>query len=110
MSGFFSSNELQEKEIVPGFFARMVHTDQLTLSKVRVTQGSILPEHSHPHQQITHLLKGTFKLVIGTEVRICEAGDIAVIPGNSPHSGEALTDCELIDIFHPVRVDYKEMG
>jgi len=35
-----------------------------------------------------------------------KAGDIAVIPSNAIHSGQAITDCQLLDVFSPVREDY----
>ena len=34
-------------------------------------------------------------------------GDVIVIPSNIPHSGRALTKCILMDVFSPVREEYK---
>lgn len=38
---------------------------------------------------------------------IYEPGTLVVIPPNIPHSGKALTPCKLMDIFSPVRSEYK---
>ncbi len=34
-------------------------------------------------------------------------GDVFIIPGDVPHSGRSITDCYLIDVWHPTREDYK---
>jgi quercetin dioxygenase-like cupin family protein len=107
MNAFNNWENIAEKEIVSGFFARMVHTDQLTFSRVRSPQGSRLPEHQHPHEQITHVLSGELEMVVNGESRICKAGDVVTIPGNTPHSAQVLADVELVDVFYPVREDYR---
>lgn len=34
-------------------------------------------------------------------------GMVAFIPGAVPHSARALTACEVLDVWHPVREDYR---
>jgi quercetin dioxygenase-like cupin family protein len=100
---------LPTKEIVPGFEARFIHTPHVTIGYINITAGSILPEHGHPHEQVTHVLEGKLELTINGVVSVIEPGMVAVIPGNVRHSGRALTDCRALDVFHPVREDYKAM-
>ena len=95
------------KELVPGFTARLLHTDQITVGHVHAKAGSVLPEHQHPHQQVTNVISGELSMTVDGETRTCKAGDAVVIPGDTPHSARALTDCYLIDVFQPVREDYK---
>jgi quercetin dioxygenase-like cupin family protein len=102
-----NTDELPAREIAPGFEARFIHTPHLTLAYVNITAGSILPEHEHPQEQITHVLEGKLELTINGVVSVIEPGIVAVIPGNVRHSGRALTDCRALDVFHPVREDYK---
>jgi quercetin dioxygenase-like cupin family protein len=66
-----------------------------------------MPIHSHIHEQVAHVLKGRFELTVGDETKVLEPGIVAVIPPNLPHGGKAITDCELLDVFHPEREDYK---
>lgn len=97
---------ITEKEIVPGYKARFVHTQHATLAFWEVEKGAILPMHKHFHEQITQVIAGKFELTIDNETKIYEPGFVVVIPPNVVHGGIALTDCTLFDIFCPVREDY----
>ena len=71
-----------------------------------IEAGAKLPEHAHPHEQVSNLLEGEFEMTVnGTETRLTE-GSVAVIPSNAVHSGRAITAWRFIDIFQPVREDY----
>lgn len=100
-------NELKETEAVPGFHGRFVHSSSMTLANWRVEQGAVAPAHSHPHEQIVCVIEGRFELEVGGQLEIMEAGAFAVIPSNVTHGGRALTDCRLIDLFHPAREDLR---
>ncbi len=104
---FLALKDIEEKEIVPGYRAKFVHSENMTLGFWEVDQGAALPEHSHPHEQIANVLEGQFELTVNDEPRVLEPGMIAVIPGGVPHSGKALTSCRLMDVFYPAREDYK---
>ena len=93
---------------LPGWEARAVHGERMTFVRWRARAGAILPEHSHDHEQIAHLIEGEFELTIDGETRRLTSGSMAVIPSNSVHSGIALTDCLITDCFAPVREDYRE--
>jgi quercetin dioxygenase-like cupin family protein len=108
MNNFISLNQVVSKEIIPGFFAKLVHTENISIVFWNVKAGSTFPEHSHPHEQIATIQKGRFQLTINGETKILEEGVVAIIPSNAKHSGIALTDCKLMDVFYPVREDYKE--
>ena len=105
--GFLKLKDLEEREIVPGYRAVFVHSENMTLAYWDVDPGASLPEHSHPHEQIANVLEGQFELTVDGEPRILEPGMVAVIPGGVPHSGKALTPCRLLDAFHPAREDYQ---
>lgn len=100
-------HDIKGKEIVPGYYGRFVHGDKITLAFVDIKKGSSMPEHQHPHEQVTHILEGELEMVIGGEKMLLTAGTVHVIPGNTPHSALALTNCRVLDAFSPVREDYK---
>ena len=104
---FTHFNNVKPTQILPGFSARFIHTQSQTLSLVEVEKGASLPSHSHYHEQISQVLEGEFELTINGTSKICRSGDIAIIRSNVKHSGKALTSCKILDIFTPVREDYK---
>lgn len=109
MSKVFILNDIERREILPGFQARFVHTDNMTLSYWDVTKGAVLPLHKHIHEQVTQVEEGEFELTIAGETRVYTKGMVAVIPSLAEHGGVALTDCKIFDIFSPVREDYKTL-
>lgn len=104
---FVEINKLNQKEVIKGYHARTIHTGTMTLMYWMVEEGAVMPMHSHIHEQVAHVLKGRFELTVGNETKILEPGTVAVIPPNLPHGGKAISYCELLDVFHPEREDYK---
>ena len=99
--------DLKPKEMIPGFWGQLIHTPGNTINFVTVKAGSAFPTHQHLHHQCAFLLEGEFEMTINGETQVLKNGDYAVIPSNVPHSGRAITDCHLLDIFDPVREDYR---
>jgi len=99
-------SELKEKEIIPGFKARFVHSKHMTIAYWDIEAGSFLPEHSHLHEQTSQVLKGKFEMTLEGKKHQLGPGQIAVIPSHVIHAGKAITDCKIMDVFHPRRDDY----
>lgn len=95
------------RERMPGFHGRFIHADRVTVVHWEVDAGAVLPEHSHPHEQVSNLLDGEFEMTIDGAVRRLTGGSVAVVPSNAVHSGRALTACRFIDVFQPAREDYR---
>lgn len=53
------------------------------------------------------VIEGQLEMTLAGETRVVEAGMAAVIPGDVPHAGRALTACRAIDVFYPARDDYR---
>ncbi|MEM1326696.1 MAG: cupin domain-containing protein [Bacteroidota bacterium] len=107
MNFFNDFADLKSIEYIQGFHGQMLHLNGFTFAKWRIEAGSILPEHLHEHEQLSYVLEGEFEMTIDGETQICKSGGVVSIPGHAKHSGKALTDCVLIDVFQPVREDYK---
>jgi unsaturated pyranuronate lyase len=104
---FLNIESQPSKEVIKGYMGRTIHTGNVTLMYWTVEAGSVMPMHSHMHEQVAHVLKGKFELTVNGETKILEPGMVAVIPPHILHGGKAITGCELLDVFHPEREDYK---
>ena len=62
-------------------------------------------KHSHPHEQVSRLLKGRMTFFLGDESYELTEGQMIVIPGNIIHGVRALEESLLLDIFSPPRED-----
>jgi quercetin dioxygenase-like cupin family protein len=103
-------NEIPSNPLIAGYEAQFIHTESATFSHVRAVAGAILPLHAHPHIQASYVLEGEFELTVDGEPHNLVPGQVFVIPSNVQHSGRAITDCFILDVFTPVREDYREKG
>ena len=104
---FINLTDIEEKEMLPGVRVRFVHTENMTFAYWTFEAGSVLPDHSHPHEQVANVIEGDFELTLDGEAKILKPGQVALIPGGISHSGRAVTYSRIIDVFYPVREDYK---
>jgi len=99
--------EQSPREIFTGCTGRFVHGATMTHAWISIKANSLIPEHSHPHEQIVNVLEGELELTVeGVPYRLTR-GKVFVIPGGMPHSGLSITDCLVLDVFHPVREDFR---
>ncbi len=99
--------QIEQKEIFPGLKGKFIHGDKISWAFWDVKKNCIVPNHSHIHEQIMHVVSGKFEFTLDGNSNIYSDGDVVIIPSNILHSGKALTNCELMDVFSPVRLDYK---
>ena len=103
----YSLESLPEREIVPGFHGRFVHSDTMTFTYWRIDAGATIPAHSHPHEQVVNMLEGELELIAGGVARTLKPGDVFTIAGHVVHSARGITACRVLDVFSPVREDYR---
>ncbi len=104
---FINLEKLIERELIPGFNGKFVHSENMTFAFWKIKTGSIAPEHKHPNEQVLIVIDGDFELTLEGETNVVKPGMCVNIKSNAIHSGKAITDCYLIDVFHPVREDFK---
>jgi quercetin dioxygenase-like cupin family protein len=100
---FTHLSSLPEQEIFPGISARVLHTEHVTVAYVTIQAVTLLPEHAHPQEQVCNVLRGQLEMTIEGDSQVLAPGITATIAPNLRHSGRALTDCLVLDIFHPHR-------
>ena len=107
MAECYDVSSLPTRELIPGHSGRFIHSAHTTHVYWQIEAGAVLPEHSHPHEQIVNMLEGTYELVVGGERFVLSAGEVLVIPGGVIHGGRAHTACRILDVFSPVREEYR---
>ena len=108
MSYFVDPSELNRRELAPGVTARLMWGEKVMVSFVELAPNSVVPNHSHPHEQAGIVLQGECEFTIGGETKRMKQGDAYIIPGGVEHSVLASDGWGLaLDIFSPPREDYK---
>ena len=88
---------------------KLVTSDRMMVAHVYIEKDGIVPKHSHHNEQISYILEGALKFLLGEdqdEEVIVRAGEVLVIPSNLPHSAVALEDTLDVDIFNTPREDW----
>ncbi len=78
----------------------------IMLARVLLKKGCVVPEHSHPNEQLTFIVQGALKFWIDGKEIVVNAGEVLTIPPNMPHKAEALEDTVDFDVFNPPRADW----
>ena len=99
--------QIEPKEIIKGYRGRFINTEKMTMAFWEVEEGAAIQIHNHIHEQTCQVLSGKFQLTVDGVTEVYEPGCVVVIPSIVPHGGVAITACKLLDIFSPVREDYK---
>ena len=99
--------KIKPREVFPGFLGRFIHTNNMTFAYWEIKKGSTVPIHSHMHEQVVNMLEGDFEMEVSGDAHSLSPGSVVVIPSHAVHAGKALTDCRILDVFFPVREDYK---
>ncbi len=84
----------------------LTYNDDLMMCEITFQKGAQGNTHSHPHQQITYVAKGSFEFTIDGEKSVVKQGDSVLMPSNSVHGTIALEDGILVDVFTPMREDF----
>jgi quercetin dioxygenase-like cupin family protein len=107
MSAFENLTSLDVHRIWDGVHARVVHGQRLTLGVIELDPNSVVPEHSHEHEQLGMCLSGSLTFRVADESRELGPGGTWCIPGNVPHEVHVGPDgAVVVDVFAPTRDDW----
>ena len=107
MSAFADLADIARLRVFDGVAVRVVGGTGLTLAVVELDAGSVVPEHSHPHEQIGVCVSGSLAFRIGAEEREVAAGGTWEIPGGVPHEVRAGPEgAVVIEAWSPARDDW----
>ena len=109
MDVFDNVSSLDLQRIWDGVHGRVVHGERITLGVIELDADSIVPEHSHDHEQLGICLSGSLVFRVGDDSKELAAGDTWSIPSNVPHEVHVgPSGAVVIDVFAPTRDDWRE--
>src|SRR4051812_10543333 len=96
-------NEMPGEQLNPQITRRAVHTEHMTIARLHIAKGGVVPEHAHVNEQVANVERGALQFTIGGQEIVLGAGQSLAIPPNVPHAVVALEDTTVVDIFSPRR-------
>jgi quercetin dioxygenase-like cupin family protein len=99
-------DEIELEKVTEMFSRKIVTGEREMVTQIYLKKGALVPMHSHESEQMTYVLQGLLKFVVGGEEVVVREGDILHIPSWAPHQAEALDDTFTLDIFSPIRQDW----
>ena len=111
MSAFDDVAGIAPQRLWEGIAGRVVHGERITLGVVELEPGIHLPEHSHEHEQLGLVLRGSLTFTVGDETRRLGPGATWAIPSGVAHSADVGPEgAVVIDVFNPTRDDWRALG
>jgi quercetin dioxygenase-like cupin family protein len=86
----------------------LVIGEETLMAEMHLTANSDLPRHNHPYEQTGYLISGKLIMQIGEKEYELHKADSWCIPKDIPHKALPIEDTVVIEIFSPVREDYKK--
>lgn len=86
----------------------MVSGSNITMARIFLKKGCIVPSHSHESEQLSTVFTGALKFLIDGKEIVVRPGETLLIPSFKPHGAEALEDTDEVDVFAPIRTDWIE--
>ena len=83
----------------------LVYGQNTLMAELKMSKGTRIPNHKHPHEQTGYLVTGRTRLFIDDQVYNCSPGDSWCISVNAKHGTYAIKDSVVIEIFSPIRGD-----
>jgi quercetin dioxygenase-like cupin family protein len=99
-------DEIALEKVTEMISRKLVTGEREMLAQVYLKKGALVPMHSHESEQMTYVLQGALKFLIGGEEITVREGEVLHIPSRIEHQAEALDDTFELDLFTPIRQDW----
>jgi quercetin dioxygenase-like cupin family protein len=103
----FRWDEIALEKITEMISQKIVTGEREMLAQIYLKRGALVPMHSHDSEQMTYILQGALRVHVDGEEIIVREGEVLHIPSGTPHQSEALEDTFELDVFSPVRDDWR---
>ncbi len=84
----------------------LLSTGKMSVVLNQFEKGAEGSMHSHPHEQATYVLSGSFEFTIDGVTKIVHKGDVLHKNPGIMHGCVCLEKGELLDVFTPQREDF----
>src|SRR6187399_2507216 len=98
-------DEIALEKITEMVSQKIVTGTREMLAQIYLKRGAQVPMHSHDSEQMTYVLQGALRFLVGDEELTVREGEVLHIPSGMPHQAEALEDTFELDVFSPARED-----
>jgi quercetin dioxygenase-like cupin family protein len=99
-------DEISLEKVTEMVSRKIVTGDREMLAQVYLKRGCLVPMHSHDSEQMTYILQGALKVLVGGDEITVREGEVLHIPSSVEHQAEALEDTFELDVFSPIRQDW----
>ena len=99
-------DEIALEKITEMVSQKIIAGERELLAQIYLKRGALVPVHAHESEQMTYILQGALRVVVGGDEITVREGEVLLIPSGVPHQAEALEDTFELDVFSPVREDW----
>jgi quercetin dioxygenase-like cupin family protein len=100
-------NEEPVEQLNPAIRRQLFNTERMTIARIQLEAGAVVPEHSHEHEQVVNVLEGRMRFRIDGEELTVGPGESLLIESNASHDATALENSIVLDVFAPPRDDWQ---
>jgi quercetin dioxygenase-like cupin family protein len=99
-------DEIALEKVTEMLSRKIVSGDREMLVQIYVKRGCLVPMHAHESEQMTYVLQGALRFLIGGDEITVREGEVLHIPSGIEHQAEALEDTFELDFFSPRRQEW----
>ena len=108
MHRFWDPKGMVPRQLAPGVTAKISSGEKIMFSLVTLAPNAVVPEHSHPHEQMGMMVSGEMELTVAGETRTLSGNAVYLVPGGVPHKAVAGPEGAVaLDAFSPPREEYR---
>ena len=100
---FVDTNKLKVIERLPGWRGRYFASPSMTFAHYEFDAGAVIHEHWHPQEEVWTVIEGELDITIDGVTERSGPGCAGVIPPNTKHRVNALSNGRVIVVDYPLR-------
>ena len=107
--GPINKEDVQSVKMLEGIYRKtLAYNDDVMLCRFLLEKDAVIPLHDHEAHQIGYVISGIVEFM--TETRgnfLAKAGDGYAFDSLEKHGAKIIEEAEVIEVFNPIREDYK---